>query len=95
MAADMNELKISYQGSVENEEFSDDADVLIESEEVQIDLLQPYQKPEPVAVERPPPPLPQRAQPCSGTIPKTTNKLIQPPVQNSMNHSILNCGLKN
>lgn len=80
MAGDMNELRISYQGSIENGEFSDDADVLIESEEVQNDLLQPYQKPDPIAVAQPP----QRPQPCSGTIPKTTNKLIQSPVQNSM-----------
>lgn len=63
---------------MENGEFSDDADILIESEEVQSDLLQPYINTEPVA--RPPP---QRPQPCSGTIPKTTNKLIQTPVQNS------------
>lgn len=77
MTDNMNELRISYQGSVENGEFSDDADVLIESEEVQSDLLQPYEKPEPVP--------PQRPQPCSGTIPKTTNKLIQPSIQNSMN----------
>lgn len=81
IGTDMNELRVSYQGSIENAEFSDDADVLIESEEVQCDLLQPYQNPEPVEEARPP----QRPQPCSGTIPKTTIKLIHPPVQNSMN----------
>lgn len=77
LVGDINDIRISYRGSsVENEGFNDDADVLIESEELQSDLLQPYQTVQPV-------PVAQRPQPCSGTIPKTTKKLIQPPIQYS------------